>query len=228
MKNFEGFIFDIDSTLINSNKLIFDSFRYISNKYLNQNLSDQEIVSHFGPTEDELIVKLFGKHHQEAKNDYYQFYSENHDNKANIYPLIKETIDYIKSESIPLSIFTGKGRQSSEITLEKIGLLNYFDLIVTGDDIEGNKPSREGVDIFIEKFNLNRENVLMIGDAPSDIYAARNASIKGASALWDSFKKEEMLAIGNDFEFHTVKELHDFVLTTREKPKSKTTPLFTK
>lgn len=211
MKKLEGIIFDIDGTLTSTNQLIFETFRFITNKYLNRNFSDDEIVKLFGPTEDAIIKDMFGGDFENARKDYYEFYSANHSAMADAYPGIRELIHKIKKANIPLSIYTGKGRDSSEITLKEIGIYNYFDMIVTGDDVEKHKPSPEGVDVFVNKFNLDREKTILIGDAPADILAARNSGIKIGSVLWDSYKKEKVLEMGSDYLFHTVEELDEFI-----------------
>lgn len=110
-----------------------------------------------------------------------------------------------------LSIYTGKGRKAAIITLEELDIRKYFDLIVTGDDIISHKPSPEGIELFINKFNLKKDEVLMVGDAPADIKAARAAGIKVASVLWESYSKEKVLTLQSDFYFHNVKELKLFL-----------------
>jgi len=52
MKKFEGIIFDIDGTLTSTNELIFASFNHVATKYLNKKLTNEEIISLFGPPED--------------------------------------------------------------------------------------------------------------------------------------------------------------------------------
>lgn len=131
---------------------------------------------------------------------------------AKIFDGIVELIDSLKNRGILLSIYTGKGRGSTEITLDELGITDKFDMIVTGDDIEGHKPSPEGVDVFINKYNLNRNRVLMIGDAPPDVNAAKSTGIKVASVLWDSYAKEEVLQMESDYYFDTVEELSKFLL----------------
>ncbi len=77
-----------------------------------------------------------------------------------------------------------------------------------------HKPSPEGIEIFLDKFNLNEEDVIMVGDSPSDIKAAHAAGVKVASVLWDSLARDHVLKMKSDYVFHTVAELKEFLLFT--------------
>ncbi|MBP7543677.1 MAG: HAD hydrolase-like protein, partial [Ignavibacteriaceae bacterium] len=68
------YIFDIDGTLTSTNQLIFDSFNHINEKYLGKTLTPEEIISLFGPTEEEIIVELFGENAEKAISDYFIYY----------------------------------------------------------------------------------------------------------------------------------------------------------
>ena len=211
MYKFDGIIFDVDGTLTSTNDLIFDSFRYISNKYLNRNLTNDEIMKLFGPPEDVILKEWTGDNYPAAREDYYNYYSNNH-HMAELYPGIKELLSYIKSKEILLAIFTGKGREAATITLKKLDIFEYFDMIITGDDVVNHKPDAEGINNFIKGFNLVKEKVLMIGDAPGDFKAARSAGVKIASVMWDQYVKEEVKNLSSDFLFYTVDELKEFIL----------------
>lgn len=210
MHNFDGIIFDVDGTLTSTNDLIFESFRYISNKYLNKSLTNEEIIKLFGPPEDVIIKEWTGDNYDAAREDYYDYYTNNH-HLANLFPGIKEVLTYIKSKDVLLAIFTGKGREAATITLKKLEIFDYFDMIITGDDVKEHKPSAEGINNFIKEFNLDKERVLMIGDAPPDFKAARSAGVKIASVLWDQYVKEEVKSLSSDFLFHTVDEFKKFI-----------------
>lgn len=210
MHNFDGIIFDVDGTLTSTNDLIFESFRFVSKKYLNKSLTNDEIVELFGPTENVILKEWGGENYHAIKNDYYDFYTNNH-HMASLYPGIKDVLNFIRSSKVPLSIFTGKGREAAAITLKKLDVYEYFDLIITGDDVIEHKPSAEGINKFLEKFDLAKEKVLMIGDSPSDIKAARSAGVKIASVVWDSYVNKEVLQLGSDYIFYEVNELKDFL-----------------
>jgi HAD superfamily hydrolase (TIGR01549 family) len=212
MNKFKGIIFDIDGTLTSTNDLIFASFNFITKKYLGKTFSDEEILKWFGPTEDVILKEFCGDDYEKAREEYYKYYSDNHF-MADIYPGIKEILDELKANEVLLSIYTGKGKEAATITLKKLNIYKYFDLIITGDEVKEHKPSPEGIEIFLDKFNLKKDEVIMIGDSPSDINAARSAGVKVASVLWDSLSKNKVLKMDSDYVFHTVEELKYFLFS---------------
>jgi len=207
---FKGIIFDIDGTLTSTNQLIFDSFNHITEKYLGKRFSDEEIISFFGPTEDVILKEICKENYDDARKDYYNYYKENH-SIARAYNGIRELIIDLNKANILLSIFTGKGRTSSLITLDELGLTEFFDLIVTGDDVSNHKPSPEGIIKILEKFNLSPAEVLMIGDAPPDIIAAKDSGVEIASVVWDSYAEAEVRKLNNKNIFYTVEELRKYI-----------------
>ena len=213
---FKGIIFDVDGTLTYTNQLIFDSFNHITQKYLGKSYTDEEIIDLFGPTEDVILKELCKDDYENAKNDYYKYYKDNH-SIAHLYSGIKDLIIDIDLAGIPLSVFTGKGRTSALITLDETELTDYFDLIISGDDVESHKPDPEGINRFIQMFNLDPKDVLMIGDAPSDIIAATKAGVEIASVVWDSYAEDEVRKLNSKNVFHSVDELRNFIFKWMER-----------
>jgi HAD superfamily hydrolase (TIGR01549 family) len=207
---FKGIIFDVDGTLTYTNQLIFDSFNHITGKYLGKKYSDDEVIALFGPTEDVILKQICPDEYDSARRDYYSYYKDNH-SIAQLYDGIRSLIIEIKNSNILLSIFTGKGRTSALITLDEYGLTDYFDMIVSGDDVENHKPSPEGIIRFLNNYYLKPNEVLMIGDAPSDIIAANGAGVEIASVVWDSYAEEEVRKLNSKNIFHKVDELREFI-----------------
>ena len=207
---FKGIIFDVDGTLTFTNPLIFNSFNHITKKYLGKSFSDEEIISLFGPTEDVILKEICKDEYINARKDYYKYYRDNHD-IAQLYDGIKDLVVDINQAGILLSIFTGKGRTSALITLDEMGITDYFDMIISGDDVKNHKPDPEGINVFIQQHSFIPEEVLMIGDAPSDIIAANDAGVEIASVVWDSYAEEEVRKLNPKNLFHSVTELRDFI-----------------
>ncbi len=205
----------MDGTLTQTNQLIFESFNHIAEKYLNKRLTPKEIVALFGPPEEEAVENMIGSQHiDSAMNEYYHFYQDRHNELASLYPGIKELLEFVKSNGILVALFTGKGRRTTEITLHEFGIQQYFDIVITGDDVDHFKPSGDGIRKIMQQYSLQPDEVLMVGDAVADITAARECGVPIASVVWDSYSKEMVMNAKADFLFHSVDEFRTWLEQT--------------
>jgi len=205
-------IFDMDGTMTRTNILIYESFNHIAEKYIGKRLSPQEIIALFGPPEEEAVRRMIGDAHlQEAMEEYYRYYEARHQELAGLHEGIPELLRFIKSKGLFVGIFTGKGRRTTEITLAKTGIAQYFDIIMSGDDVEHHKPSGDGIRNIMEQLSLRPDEVLMVGDAVADIKAARECGVRMAAVVWDSYSKDSVLAANVEHLFHTVGELQQWL-----------------
>lgn len=201
-------IFDIDGTLTRTNELIFASFNHIAQKYLHRTFQPAEIVAMFGPPEEGALAPLFGEENlPRIMDELCEFYRAHHHALAGLHPGIEDVLQFLKSRNIRLAVFTGKGKRTTDITLESLGLAGYFDLIVSGNDVEKHKPDPEGILKVIRTFDLRPQEVLMVGDSLGDIKASRGAGVNMAAVLWDSYDSERVRSAGAEYVFYEVGEL---------------------
>lgn len=205
MKHFSCVIFDLDGTISQTNELIYATFNHVAGKYLKKVLTTGQIIAMFGPPEEVAIERLVGMEQSaSALRDFCRFYEENHDAMAAAHAGIPEMLRSLSKKGVFLAVFTGKGRKTTLITLEKFGIRRYFDHIVTGTDVEHHKPSGDGIRLILGKFGLDPSEVLMVGDAVADVQAARETGVEIASVLWDSYGKSEVLKMGVEHVFYDV------------------------
>lgn len=159
------------------------------------------------------MIELLGSTSQidVVMNDYYKYYRGEHNALASMYSGTIDILDFLKTNNVVIALFTGKGRKSTDITLEEFGLSKYFEITMTGDDVDVFKPSGDGIKKIMEKFSLNSDEVLMVGDAVGDFKASREAGVHIASVVWDSYAKEEVMKLQSDFLFHNVPEFFDWL-----------------
>lgn len=207
MNSYSCFIFDMDGTITNTNRLIFDSFNHIVESYGGARKTDREIAALFGPPEEGALEAIVGPDRlDEAMVRYLKYYREHHQALASVYAGMPEVLDDLDRRGVSLALFTGKGRHTTAITLEMFGLQHYFRKVVTGNDVTRHKPSGEGIESILKEFGVSKERSVMVGDSPADILAARDAGIAVASVLWDPFARERVLKHERDHTFHTVAE----------------------
>jgi pyrophosphatase PpaX len=202
-------IFDIDGTLTRTNQLIFASFNHVAEKYLGTRLAPEEIVGLFGPPEEGGLAKLLGQERvPEAMDDLCSYYREHHHAMAAVHAGIPALLRLLKDRHITLAVFTGKGNRTTAITLEALGLLPMFDMIVSGSDVVRHKPDPEGILQVLDRYGYPPGRVLMVGDAVSDVRASRAAGVRVAGVMWDCLYPERLLAEAPDLVFHAVADMH--------------------
>lgn len=205
---FSCVIFDIDGTLTRTNQLIFNSFNYVTRKYLQREFTPREIIGLFGPPEEGALAQILGEQLVvPAMEDLCHYYKDHHASMASLHDGMEHVLSLLSRKQTKLAVFTGKGSRTARITLDELDIARYFDVVVSGSDVQRHKPHPEGIVKIMEMFSLPPERVLMVGDAPADVAASRSAGIKVAAVLWDSYDKERMLAASPDFVFHRVDEL---------------------
>jgi pyrophosphatase PpaX len=193
----------MDGTLTQTNQLIYDSFNYIAQKYAGRTYTIPEINAMFGPPEEDALLAIVRPEQiEEAMKDYLSFYRAHHNALAQLYPGIENILQSLKAGGKLLAVFTGKGTATATITLQEFHIEKYFDYIVTGNDVVKHKPSSEGLMKIMEHFALLPDEMLMVGDAVSDVKAAHEAGVKIAAVMWDSYAKEKVLQMKTDFVFN--------------------------
>lgn len=212
MSHLRCVIFDMDGTLTQTNRLIFDSFNYIAEKYAGRKYSEKEITAMFGPPEEGALLRIVSEDRiDEVMKDYLGFYRRHHHELAQLYPGIEELLKFLKGQGIHLALFTGKGTHTTTITLEEFGLTPYFELVVTGNDVVNHKPSSEGIRKILSHFSLQPNEALMVGDSVADVKASHEAGVEVAAVVWDSYAKEKVLQMEPDYIFHNVREFSEWL-----------------
>lgn len=207
MKRYRCIIFDLDGTLGRTNQLIFDAFNHVTEKYTATRLTTQEIIAYFGPPEEVVVQQMVGtERFSPAMEDYYRFYTQEHGRLAYMFPGVEGLLQYLRSKGVLLALFTGKGRRTTDITLGTFGIGEYFDVTMTGDDVGEWKPSGDGIRRILQKLGIPPQETLMVGDAVSDVSAARETGVDVASVVWDSYGKAEVMKLGADHLFHDIGE----------------------
>ena len=183
----KAFIWDLDGTLLDSYGVIVDSLYQIY-KEKGFEIDKQEILYDvINESVSYFIMKMekrFGVPFDDLK-DRYLIISHNAKNNIKAMKHSKEILEFIKNKGIPNYVFTHRG-VTTEAVLKNIGLYEYFDEIVTSLSGFARKPDPEGINYFVNKYHLDKEQTYYVGDRPMDIKCANNAHIKSIMFLPDN------------------------------------------
>jgi phosphoglycolate phosphatase len=91
------------------------------------------------------------------------------------YPQVIESLQALKNAGFRLACVTNKSCRFTVPLLEASNLLQYFEVVVSGDTLAKKKPEPDQIFYICEKLGVAIDEVVLIGDSNTDITAARNA-----------------------------------------------------
>ncbi len=204
-------IFDLDGTVADTLALCIMAFKKSVEPYLNREIDAEEILSNFGPSEEGTFKKLVPGYEIACTKAYLEYYEKLHYLYPEPFSGIVEILELLKEKNIQLAMVTGKGNGSAVISLEKLGLASYFEILETGSPLGPDKVN--GIRRVLKKVNADLSSSLYIGDALSDIKYCKEVGIPIAAVSWATTADREKLEKANpDYLFETVEEFHDWLI----------------
>lgn len=178
---FEAVIFDCDGTLVNSMPAHFESWCEALSMYGAAGIFQEDVFFAMGgrPTRD-IVVELNDEYDLKLDPEAVAFAKrEAFLRKLGDVGFIEEVAEYARSlrGKVPLAVASGGSRYVVEKTLRLLDCSDWFDEVVTADDVENGKPEP---DIFLHAAKLlgvRPEACLVLEDAPPGVAAAQAAGM---------------------------------------------------
>jgi HAD superfamily hydrolase (TIGR01549 family) len=213
MKKIKAVIFDLDGTLGNTLPLCVSAFRKSIEALINKTLSDEEIIATFGPSEEGTIMALVPEHYDKGISSYLAFYEQLHFMCPVPFKGIEDLLIALKNKSVRIAMVTGKGRHSTDISLEQFGIAQYFEAIETG--IASGPRKAEGIQNILDQFeDILKDEVIYVGDAPSDITASKKAGVAVVAAAWaETAEPENLIKLLPDILFNNINDFSDWLMS---------------
>ncbi len=202
-------LFDLDGTLIDTNELIISSFNHTFKTLKNEDKTREEVISWFGEPLHITMGKFFSDT-DKAISTYRDYNLKNHNERISLYDNTKEMLDELKKLSLKIGIVTSKNKTTAIRGIEFLGIKDYFDVMITSDDVKNHKPHKEPVLKALEVLNINPSNSLMVGDSIYDIMSGKDAGSKTCGVMF-SLMKEKLLDIKADYYVENLIEILDIV-----------------
>lgn len=199
-------LFDFDGTLINTNELIFDSYKYAFKTVLNREIGMAEMLSMYGRPLKAALMK-YGEVADELIRVYREFNETRHDMLAKPFDGACEGVSALRRGGFKLGIVTSKRRELLMRGLRIMGLENSFDVLITPEDTEKSKPDPEPISIACEKLGIEPHEAIYIGDSEFDLAAGNAAGTMICAVNYSVTPKTRLADFSPDFYIDSIDEL---------------------
>lgn len=177
-----AFIFDMDGTLIDSTRMDYDAWVRLFKDHDKEFMSFDEYTKILGVKSSDVLKKQLNLKEddlEKALKKRVEYVKELFDRNG-LFPIphVEGFLKKLKSSQYKLALATGAGKDKFKTVLRHVDLKTYFDVIVTGDDVNTGKPDPA---IFLEaarKLEVLPGEAVVFEDAENGVQAARKAGMR--------------------------------------------------
>lgn len=205
-----GVIFDLDGTLADTLPVCFAAFRPVLLDITGDEYRDEEIMALFGPNEEGILRQMAGDAWPAALERFLAEYEAHHDICLAPFDGIDDVLRRIDARGGRLAIVTGKGPGSAAISVRRLGLNRYFDLVASGSAQGMIKADQ--IREIADDWRLPAARIAYVGDSVNDMRHARQAGVVAIGAAWaETADPAALTAVMPNELFTTVAELGEWV-----------------
>ena len=181
---YKGIIFDLDGVICHTDDYHYRAWKNLADSwgiYFDEKINNRLRGVSRMESLDIILEKADKSYSQDEKevfanekNKLYKFLLEEMSEK-DLDIKVKSSLDALKIKGYKLAI--GSSSKNAKLILKKLGLEDFFDVIVDGNDIKYSKPDKEVFEKAGIKLGLEASDCLVVEDAASGVEAAKNAKM---------------------------------------------------
>ena len=122
------------------------------------------------------------------------------------------TLDALKRAGVTLLIASNNIRSVLERLTSRLNIAHYFDGIICADDVVNTKPSPDIALLALERYGVNGNEALVVGDSTYDMDMGRGANCDLCGVSFGSHTPEMLRAKGAHYIIDHYSELQKIVL----------------
>ena len=180
-KGLQAVIFDFDYTLADSSPGVIECINFALTEMGLDHVSGEAACRTIGLSLQETFLTL-GEHHEPTRCDEFHrlFVKRAEQVMANmtvLYDAVPAMVEALRERDLRLGIVSTKYRRRIHEVLTREALVDGFDLVIGGEDVEHHKPHPQGLLRAIEQLECSLESVVYVGDSVVDAELARRAGV---------------------------------------------------
>jgi phosphoglycolate phosphatase len=178
--NVKALLFDLDGTLIDSQRDLVQSVNATLRGMGRAELPEDLVASYVGSGAPVLIGRALGgaaspEELQNALAFFLNHYEKHKLDFTKEYPGVREALEQLRG--MPMAVLTNKPVNISEEILEGLGLADFFRAVYGGNSFATKKPDPLGANTILGELGITAAEAAMVGDSEVDVQTARNAGM---------------------------------------------------
>jgi len=191
----KGILIDLDGTIVDSRQAYLEAVKTALSAVGKKTVDISVVTEIPKRIEQNLPINdlLEGVNTRKFLDAYFKAWYQASSQKAKPMPNIDETLNKL-AQKAKLALITMRHVPRIDIIkqLERFGVAKYFQIVVTGMDVERQKPSPEGLLKCTEELHVREGECIVVGDSVLDIRLGKGAGAKTVAVLSGIYSLDEL------------------------------------
>ena len=187
-------LFDLDGTLIDSIRLIIDSYHHTLATHGIAPRSDEEWLAGIGTP----LWVQFAEWAQDADTmqamvaTYREYNLAHHDTRVTAYSGVVVMVQALQARGLRMGLVTSKNNTGARRGLRLIGIEEAMEVVIGADDVQNPKPHPEPIHLAMERLGVSAASTIYVGDSLHDMHSGRAAGVRTGAVLCRRFGREHL------------------------------------
>jgi HAD superfamily hydrolase (TIGR01549 family) len=208
-------IFDLDGTLVRSRENIYEINRIVFSDVTDCEVSLEQSIENYQPEFSKLLEAFLVTCPLKQKKAISMWGAVSEGFTYDLFDGAIELLNALSELNCRIHLWTARDEYSARKILSHHKIEKFFSTLSFATDVK-SKPHPASLQLDWE--SAGRNQVIVIGDSPSDIIGAQNIRALGIGALWDPHtKKNPLIKSGADLFFHRPADLKEWIQSKHQK-----------
>ena len=176
-----GVVFDLDGVIVDSHPLHKRAWRAFLAS-VGKQVSEQDLDFIFeGRRRQDILIHFLGDLSDTEVQEYGHKKDEYFRQASSELEPVPGTVKFIrtaKKAGLRLAVATSASRQRAQWTLQQLNIADYFEVVVTGDDVVQSKPDPTIYRLAAQRLEVSPERLFAIEDSVCGVRSAKSAGLR--------------------------------------------------
>jgi len=195
-------VLDFDGTIADTRTSIVRTFQFTARALKLPEPKESAIIKLIGLPLKDTFIQVLNLSDEKLLDQAIAFYRDKYNDNIDavkLFPNVEKTLEFIHKQGVSITIASNKGKNGLTLLLSKLGIIQYFSLILGVQDVENKKPAPDMILRILEETKSLPKETLVVGDTVYDIAMGQQANCVTCGVTYGNHSENQLKAQKADY-----------------------------
>ena len=185
--NTQAVLFDLDGVLVDACDWHYLSLNRALEEVVGFSISREDHITTYNGLPTKVKLKILGLNEEQSEKIWQLKQDYTFDtikNNGTVHEEKLELLEHLKNQAIKIACVTNSIQMTTFEMLKTTGQFHYFNMIVTNEDVENNKPYPDCYNLAVNNLDIKPSKCIIVEDSPLGLQSAQSSVVPNSN-IWN-------------------------------------------